>query len=261
MRFGVKHGIIETRSHTMLNICEQCGTEFHVYRKQKYCNSECFGLATRVDKRKNCKQCGTEFISEPNKKRIYCTKECAGLSRRKKKIKKICPNCNEEFFHRACVPNTVYCSTSCGAVHKRVRETLKCKHCQAEFYPKKKTSVYCSDKCKYERFPRTGYKEVYFNSISSEEQELFAPMFNKKHRVHEHRLVMARYLNRPLIGTEMVHHLNGMKRDNRIENLELLESKKQHHTGYGDVYYQKMQEAEARAKKLEDRLKSLGVEV
>ncbi len=241
----------------MLNIGEQCGVEFNVYRKQKYCTSKCFGLATRVNKKKNCKQCGTEFVSEPNKKRIYCTKECAGLARRKKKLEKICPNCGVVFSYRACVPNTVYCSNPCGAAHKRAREVRKCQQCQKIFYPAKKTSRFCSADCKYASYPRKGYKEVYAKFLSEDEQTLFASMFDKVGRVHEHRLVMARKLGRPLITTEIVHHKNGSKRDNRIENLELLESKKAHHTGYGDVYYQKHQESEARVRELEEKLKAL----
>jgi hypothetical protein len=43
-------------------------------------------------------------------------------------------------------------------------------------------------------------------------------------QVGEHRLVMARQLGRPLDPDESVHHINGVRTDNRLANLELWSS-------------------------------------
>lgn len=50
------------------------------------------------------------------------------------------------------------------------------------------------------------------------------PLADKTGRIAEHRLVMEASLGRLLLPYETVHHKNGIRNDNRIENLELWSS-------------------------------------
>lgn len=79
-----------------------------------------------------------------------------------------------------------------------------------------------------------GYVDVWVDP-----KDFFAPMSNGNRRVKEHRLVMAKSLGRCLQRWEYVHHKNGIRDDNRIDNLELTTNGShqiEHHQGYKDGF-------------------------
>ncbi len=81
---------------------------------------------------------------------------------------------------------------------------------------------------------QSGYIEIYVDR-----SDFFHEMADDNHHVPEHRLVMAKHLGRNLTPFEVVHHKNGIKDDNRIENLELSTKHahiKDHSKGYQDGF-------------------------
>jgi len=72
-----------------------------------------------------------------------------------------------------------------------------------------------------------GYVYVYI-----EKNDPLRTMTRKDGWILEHRLVVARRLGRPLIKTEVVHHVNGIRHDNRESNLQLL-TRETHHSYLG----------------------------
>ena len=83
----------------------------------------------------------------------------------------------------------------------------------------------------------------YFLKTLLLEEAFFRPMAKAAqgggYAVLEHRLVMAKSLGRNLQRWEFVHHKNGIRHDNRLENLELTTNGShiiEHNKGYRDGY-------------------------
>jgi predicted nucleic acid-binding Zn ribbon protein len=153
---------------------------------------------------------------------------------------KKCLFCSKEFTFKR--KSKKYCSRNCQCAYSyRKRNNLllhsiltKCFFCSKEFSAKNISKKYCSKNCmkivSYRKkrnidlslpvgfsnknfyIDENGYKKIRLPSH---------PNATKSGYIFEHRFVMSQALGRPLRKDETIHHINGDRLDNRLENLEL----------------------------------------
>ena len=153
-----------------------------------------------------------------------------------------CPNCNKD-FERGKDPQQKFCSKNCKNVYnqKKVRERRKnglnprfkfiCFFCKKEFFGYDLNLKYCSSKCAHDA--RKKYLDIPDCLENSHRKidknigyvRIYAPMHKEANTwgyVYEHRLIAENIIKRELLPDEVVHHKNGFRWDNRLENLEVL---------------------------------------
>jgi hypothetical protein len=130
-----------------------------------------------------------------------------------------------------------YCSISCGISatrkgvakpHKRKLSPIPCARCGMTFRPLNSRMRFCGKKCATKttaenRTTTKGWTRSSRGYILAYRPE--HPRAGTTGYIMQHRLVMEEILGRPLRRAEVVHHRNGIRDDNRPENLELLTKK------------------------------------
>lgn len=128
--------------------------------------------------------------------------------------------------------NRIYYVFNCENCGKRIERRKDQFYSYLKKQNNKKLCISCSSINFNGYENEKGYIVRYYKSFDKKYWKILVKMCKTNGQIKEHRAKMAIKLNRPLEDWEIVHHINGIRNDNRIENLEIfstLEKYNKHH--------------------------------
>lgn len=178
------------------HICKHCKKEFFNKNKEaSFCCHKCSNINTAIKRKKRsqvefrCDVCGK--VVKMSKSKLndrtgrFCSIKCARASKIKKRVKLKCSFCGKDVFKlKSRIKQFNFCNNNCRRSYFKKNP------------PNKKNGFWFEN----------GYKVLY----------------NKGNQIKEHIFVIEKAIGRKLNKNEVVHHINGIIDDNRLENLRLM---------------------------------------
>lgn len=151
-----------------------------------------------------CKQCGEAFYplwGSSESPPVFCGKSCHNDWMRRHRVERTCETCGKKFDRPPAYETrqpAKYCSHKCSATVRQKRPLDRDYNGKPALLDRDGyVRIWCTDNT-YPSKPRGAWRG-------------------------EHRVVMEQFLGRALRPDEHVHHINGVKDDNRLENLVVMD--------------------------------------